>query len=453
VTRSRVGFGVLVVFALVLAAVPIDLVSRGAAQTATAPNGTAVLSTGGTPGLFQRVYSVGLCRQTSSGGWRAEVDVQPPTAFARSSGSNQRITWEPRVYQHYPDLHTPQVIRTGTVQSRSVAAGASTRFDTETFTDFPVGPYFVAGGLLTWVEGSTVRGTSEFVYLPHDSYIDGSISSLSGGCPPAVRPEMSLSTYRTTVNVTVRLTGRFFPISAPVEVTWGGKTLATVMSDNQGNVQASLRVPATPLGDYRIGLQFGLWWTPSAVLTVVPRLKVIPDEAARGETVKISLRGFAKREVVRIRWKQGTRWVELGRVTMSNTGSGELYIPVPGWATDGQHSVRGDGSIGRAQTNAVSVSGGPLVTIASESSPSPSSTATPDASPVPDSTATAEATMTVTAEPTSPAITPTVTETPIATATETPQAIETSTPVETATAGPAESPPTETTTDTGSSGG
>jgi hypothetical protein len=443
----------MVVAALVLAALPFDLVRQGAAQSGMSPTGTTLVSRSGTTGTFQVGFVLGVCRQTSSGGWQLEVDVPSPTAKALPSGSNQRIEWEPRLYQQFPDTNIPQVVRTGAVQSGSVAAGASATFTRETFTGLPEGPRYIVGGRLTWLTGSTVQGTHEFVYDNYESFVNGLRTTTNGGCAPAAPAELGLSTYRTTVNVTVRLTGRYFPISAPIKVTWNGATLATVMSDGQGNVSGSIRVPATPMGDYRLGLNGGSWWNVSSTLTVVPRIKVIPDEAARGETVKISLRGFAKREVVRIRWKQGDRWVEIGRVTMSSTGSGQLYIPVPSWAPDGRASVRGDGPTGRAQTNAVWISGGTLVSVASAASPtaSPSATVTPDASPGPDITATLTPTETATAEPTAPMITPTVTESPVPTETATVPPTETSTPVETVTATPTEIE-TES-TGTGASGG
>jgi hypothetical protein len=385
-----------------------------------------------------------VCRQSESGGaWLAEVDVPGPTATALPGVSGQRIEWEPRLYQQYPTTSVPQIVQQGAVQSAEVASGASATFAKKTFTGLPVGPRYIAGGMLTWRTNSTVHGTYEFVFVEHDSSVNGRPPGRqNGSCAPAMPAEIGLSTYRTTVNVTVRVTGRFFPISAPVQLNWNGSTLATLTSDSQGTVSGSFRVPATPMGGYQVSLVAGSWWVSSATLTVAPRVKVIPDTAARGETVKISLRGYAKREVVRIRWKQGDRWVEIGRVTTSSTGSGQLYIAVPDWVPDGQTSVRGDGSIGRAQTNAVWISGGTLVSLASEPSPTPSPTVTPpsEGTPAPEATAPAEPTQTTTAEPTEPAPTATATESAEPSATMTATPAETSTPVETGTALPTESP-------------
>ena len=110
-------------------------------------------------------------------------------------------------------------------------------------------------------------------------------------------------------------------------------------------------------------------------------LQHMSDALAGGETVKISLRGFAKKEWVRIRWRQDGAWVEIGWIYTSNTGSGELWIPVPAGAADGGNSVRGDGPSARAQTNAVTISGGPAPALASEA---------PEPTPVPPLAATPE---------------------------------------------------------------
>jgi len=71
--------------------------------------------------------------------------------------------------------------------------------------------------------------------------------------------------------------------------------------------------------------------------------------------VNVSLRGYGKKEVVRIRWKVNGSWVTVATVTTSNTGSANVTVQVPANANVGQNSVRGDGTIFRQQTNAVTV--------------------------------------------------------------------------------------------------
>jgi hypothetical protein len=196
---------------------PAAVFRLGAAQTAPAVTGTTPVSTSGTPGTFGIGYGVGVCRQSESGGaWLAEVDVPGPTATALPGVSGQRIEWEPRLYQQYPTTSVPQIVQQGAVQSAEVASGASATFAKKTFTGLPVGPRYIAGGMLTWRTNSTVHGTYEFVFVEHDSSVNGRPPGRqNGSCAPAMPAEIGLSTYRTTVNVTVRVTGRFFPISAP----------------------------------------------------------------------------------------------------------------------------------------------------------------------------------------------------------------------------------------------
>jgi hypothetical protein len=71
--------------------------------------------------------------------------------------------------------------------------------------------------------------------------------------------------------------------------------------------------------------------------------------------VNVSLRGYGKNETIRIRWKVGNAWVVVATVKASNTGSANVNVTVPANAPAGANSVRGDGTINRQQTNAVTV--------------------------------------------------------------------------------------------------
>lgn len=333
-------------------------------------NGSTAIATSGAPGVYDTSLRVGECRYTRPGGvWQTAIRISAPTATAVTGKSNQRITWEPRVYQMVATNR--RFVQSGSVQSANVVSGSKV-FSPTTLSGLPHGPMYHTGGRLTWFSNDVKIGSVEFIYLGHYSYNEHNtqFGIRSASCPAIAAAEMTLSTYRTTVNVKVRITGRYFPISAPVSVTWKGTPVAQVMSDANGNVTATIPAPAAPLGDYRVGLDAGSPWQPSRTLTIAPRVKLIPGQAMRGELVKISLRGFAKKEAVRVRWLRSGTWVEVGWVNTSNTGSGELWIPVPNWASDGQNSVRGDGPGARAQTNAVTITGGPGVTMA-EAPPSP----------------------------------------------------------------------------------
>jgi hypothetical protein len=166
---------------------------------------------------------------------------------------------------------------------------------------------------------------------------------------------MKLSTTRTTVNsrVTASVTG--YPASSTIQMLWDGTSVGTFQTDGKGAGSGDFRVPATPMGFYPVAVVSGNT-SQTAQFEVVPRIKLRPSTGAPGDTVDVSLRGYRKKETVRIRWQQGSSWVELTRVLTSNTGSANIDLPVPSWAPDGSASVRGDSTVypegGRAQTNA-----------------------------------------------------------------------------------------------------
>ena len=88
------------------------------------------------------------------------------------------------------------------------------------------------------------------------------------------------------------------------------------------------------MGNHQIRWTSGQF-SASSAFTVIPGIKVTPASVVRGQTVDVSLRGFAAREVVRIRWNKGSSWVEVARVTTSNTGSANVNVAVPSFASFG----------------------------------------------------------------------------------------------------------------------
>jgi hypothetical protein len=202
-----------------------------------------------------------------------------------------------------------------------------------------------------------------------------------------------------------------FPPNSTVTLTFPGfySATATATTDSTGTAVLSFRVPASPLGVYPVAVTGGATKATSSY-EIVPRIKLTPDEGARGDSIGVSLRGFGARESVRIRWKHGGSYEDLTTVMTSGSGSANLTITVPSWASDGPQSVRGDGSIGRAQTNAFDVMGGELAG-ASAATPTATATTTPanPATPAavsptsergPSPTPTVEATATEPLEPT-----------------------------------------------------
>lgn len=242
-------------------------------------------------------------------------------------------------------------------------------------------------------------------------------------------PTAALSSSRGTVNSPVGFTISGFVPNQDVAIKWrrlsGSFTdVLTVRTNSNGGATGSFRVPATPGGPGQ-----EVHFIQGAITKIVPfeiraRIKIAPDPAARGETIDISLRGYSRTETVRIRWLLDGKFELIASVQTSNTGSANLKIPVPAFIPDGDHSVRGDGTLFRQQTNTVTILGGiPFAPQASaaEDQSSPTATPTPTAtpamtateSPAPDPTV--EATEEITPVP-SPELTPESTVPPEVTA-------------------------------------
>lgn len=173
-------------------------------------------------------------------------------------------------------------------------------------------------------------------------------------------PSVELSTTRGVVNSGVGYAIENFPPSSPVTVTWrrpGGSTavVGSTTTDGDGVAEGSIVVPGTNGGTGNTIIFSSGGTSVSITFDVAPRIKVIPSTVSAGETVEVSLRGYAKGESVRIRWLVNGSWVTVATVTTSNTGSANVNVTVPANAPDGSTSVRGDGTVFRQQTNAVTV--------------------------------------------------------------------------------------------------
>jgi hypothetical protein len=169
----------------------------------------------------------------------------------------------------------------------------------------------------------------------------------------------SLSSSRGTVNSTVSFSLSNFSPNATVTVTWrrpGGSSqvIGSATVTNAGTGAGTVAVPATTGGINTVSFSDGVK-SATTQFEVVPRIKVIPGVVSPGETIDVSLRGYAKGESVRIRWLINGKWVTVAVATTSNTGSANIEVTVPDRAASGPNSVRGDGTVNRQQTNAVLV--------------------------------------------------------------------------------------------------
>jgi hypothetical protein len=298
----------------------------------------------------------------------------------------------------------------------------------EPFSYLPIGPDYVLVYHIEWRRAidSALLGSVDAALTVYHREIDGKVLSNASVCGGLKSSSVVPSATTGSVNSTTGFTLQYFPTKTVVPITWDGKQIGSILTGSGSFTDGSFIVPAAPMGPHTVQWKYGHWST-KITYTVKPRIKVIPSAVSRGQTVNVSLRGYAKYETVNIRWKKGTSWVQVGQVKTSGTGSANINVKAPTWVKDGPTSVRGDGSFGHAQTNAVTVSGGSPLTSSTVKTPTPTPTKTPTATP----TKTPMATATGTPSPEATA----VPSTPEATAT---------TPVETATPEPTSSPETRT---------
>jgi hypothetical protein len=236
-----------------------------------------------------------------------------------------------------------------------------------------------------------------------------------------------------TVNSSISGTVTDFPPHTNVWLRWDGNLIGKYPVNSAGDAAFVFKAPASPIGQHAVRLAAG----DVAIIIpfrIKPRIKLIPDSGKRGQTINVSLRGYAAHESVRIRWLHGSTWVELKRVTTSSTGSANVDVKVPSWASLGAQRVRGDGSIARAQTHAFDVTGGAAATTKTPTpTPSPSASPVetlPGASPVASETAPSDTATEAPVESETPTSEP-PTETPIETPTDTPTETPTDVPTET----------------------
>ncbi len=166
----------------------------------------------------------------------------------------------------------------------------------------------------------------------------------------------TIAPTQTTVNGLVTYTLANFPANATVQIFWTRNTgsifqFATTSTDATGAVIGTFRVPAVTGGPEQIIAFVSGKVAKRVRIEIRPRIKLLTNLGFCGQQGNISLRGYGKREQVRIRWKNGAGWTQLATVETSNTGSANVLVTIPAFAVDGFNSVRGDGTVFRQQTN------------------------------------------------------------------------------------------------------
>jgi hypothetical protein len=342
-------------------------------------------------GQIGKVYisgTPGLCYQSSAAYTLSdeEVDIYSdppphqsiPIAITASPGrNNQKVTVLTRLYQHLDHA--------GDLVVKEVDAYPYPFQPTGYFSKLPAGPDYVLAYRIIWYasDNATIQGQAVAIKSEYIHMVDGVLADYDRAlCDSPWPPTVEVSATSGTVNSPLNYWLDLYPLGVSVNVKWDGKVISSTDTNNKGQAFASGPVPASPMGPHTVKFTYG-HWTSTATFTVKPRIKLTPSTGLkRGQTVNVSLRGYAKYEVVRIRWKKGISWVELARLTTSGTGSANIDVKVPSFAVIGTNSVRGDGTYGHAQTNAVTVVGSS--TSSSVVKPTPSPTASPTESATPE---------------------------------------------------------------------
>jgi hypothetical protein len=185
--------------------------------------------------------------------------------------------------------------------------------------------------------------------------------------------EAMVAPSRSTVGTSLAFLLASFPANTQVTVAWRrpsgtiDQLPGTFTTDANGDVAGSIVLPTVPGGvGHQIIFTASTGTTATAYFEVAPRIKVSPAVARRGETVDVSLRGFGRQDLVRIRWRTPAGgWEQVAEVTTSNSGSANVNVLVPDFASDGLHVVRAEGSTLNAQTNSVQVLGAIVPPVAS----------------------------------------------------------------------------------------
>jgi hypothetical protein len=452
--RSRFTFVVVFVFTLLMSGLPISRPVHVSAQDDQFTAAATVLKQSGTPGLwmfpdppgFPPVKCVYYQYGYNPGGPpESFISAYAPNIYAVPGLAGQPLEVTYRLNQRWPDgsLHSISDAHVYSVAGQNAPSPISSAW----FHTYDRGSSFVLTVEIVWYFGSTEVGRIELLYTQYQSNTYGSPSlPVTNACKPLHAATAVLGKSEGTVGSSIPFKIDYFPSDPNVGIYFDGTKMGTIATDSWGTANGSFVVPAAPMGARTVKF-YRLGRTVSKTFTIKPRIKLIPSSALiRGQTVNVSLRGYAKYETVSIRWKKGTSWEQVGQVKTSSTGSANVNVKVPTFAPNGTASVRGDGSYGHAQTNAVTVVGGPMASSSVKPTPSPTATAKATSTPSPSPTtvpATETPEPTSTPAPTEQPATPEATSTETVTAEPTETATPTIEPTETSTAEPT-AVPTET---------
>jgi hypothetical protein len=247
----------------------------------------------------------------------------------------------------------------------------------------------------------------------------------------AIKADCTLSPASGVVYSTLTVICKGFKADEYVTLTWDGSDIAKKRATGGGNATIAFDIPRGVTGRHLVKATGDLGTVvPSRGFRIVPSISSSPIGGDTGQTINVTLRGYAAGEVISIRFRTApgsSRTVASGIVASSTgTASGTFKVPV---GPAGTYSIEGVGNLGGFASAVF------RRIIGTASEPSPSPTASPTITTVPPDAATATS------------LPPTSTDEPVkSTATATNQAIAptmTVVPTEmvTATAPPIEATP------------
>lgn len=350
----------------------------------------------------------------------------------------------------YPAAATPALDDPSPLEATAGFGSAPAIFSIAplSFADLPIHGVIQLSYRIEWrnADNTATLGSTQVTQPLFRSVNGGPLSaSATESCapPPVAFGFGGVNPLEPTVNQSMSVIIRYGKLTESSQTNfgtrlfWDDKEIILLDSGDYGDsyYQGLFKVPASPKGPHTVKIQRVDGTSATKIVTVKPRIKLIPGTAARGSTVNVSLRGFTANESIKIRWqKPSGSWVQVATVTTSKTGSANVNVVVPNWAPDGAAKVRGDGATSAAQTSAFMVSGGAFVPAAKKPAkpaktptptPTPSPTIMPDASPTATSTPEASPEPVVTEEATAePIVTETPTEEPAVDPTSTPEPTE-----------------------------
>jgi hypothetical protein len=412
--------------------------ARGSSGDGSFTTAEAVLSQSGTHGNWAMKEPPGFppvtCTYSSVNSGFNVIRVLSPIVFPSAGSSSQAVRITLFINRRLSDGRLMPVDADnvdGVVTNREPDLGVTSVFAED------LGSTFVVTAHIGWIDNDVEQGSVDLLYTQYQTTLTGSPNQtfpVTDACFPPLPASAQLEVNQGIVGSSLAFRIFRFPHDPAVGIFFDGKKIGSVATNDSGIGTGSFIVPAAPLGSHTVRF-FRFGRNATATFTIRPRIKVTPSLTARGHTVNVSLRGYAAHETVRIRWKKGSSFAHIATVTTSSTGSANIDVHVPTFVPDGPTSVRGDGTIGHAQTNAVTVSGGPFSGSTVKASPTPAKTITPTptatpapvtATPQPTATdSPTEQVQTETATPTETPVTETATAEPTDTATPTVEPAET----------------------------